>query len=81
MLKAGLPTLLIWHPLSLAVERDMDLLFMTPKVLLDLGCGCLFIEDQEAVRSHVGQVVVAPLVEWAVLTSSLVLQGRQCWKG
>lgn len=46
------------------------------KVPLDLGCGYLFMEEQEAVRSPVGQVVVVPLTEWAVLTRSLVLQGR-----
>lgn len=45
-------------------------------MLLVLGCGCLFIEEQEAVRNQVGQGVVAPLAEWAGLTGSLVLQGR-----
>lgn len=48
-------------------------------MLLDLGRGCLFKEEQEAVRTHVGLGVVAPLAEWTVLTGSLVLQGRgQC---
>lgn len=34
------------------------------------------MEEQEVVRSPVGQVVVVPMAGWAVLARSLVLQGR-----
>lgn len=34
------------------------------------------MEEQEAVRSPVGQVVVTPVAEWAVVARCLVLQRR-----
>lgn len=34
------------------------------------------MEEQEAVRNPVGQIVVAPVTEWAVLARCLVLQRR-----
>lgn len=80
MLKAGQPTLLIWPPLSLAEKPDMDMLFRTRKCFLTLGVTVCSGKRREAIRNPLGQVVVVPVTEWAVLATDTAGEGH-CWKG